>query len=127
MNRILFFFDKLEDKIRGVLSRYPIVYATLGGIAIVLFWRGVWVIADDINLSGVHSLIVAMIILLTTGLFVSFFIGDNFLLAGLRQEKKLTEKNMEEVRREGVKLSEIKLELDEIKKELHDLTKNTRA
>lgn len=123
MNRILFFFDKLEDKIRGILSRYPIVYATLGGIAIVLFWRGVWVIADDINLSGVHSLIVAMIILLATGLFVSFFIGDNFLLAGLRQEKKLTEKNMEEVRRDGVKLSEIKLELDEIKKELHEIAR----
>jgi hypothetical protein len=37
---ILAFFDKLEDKTRAKLSRVPLLYAFLGGIGIVLFWRG---------------------------------------------------------------------------------------
>ena len=40
------FFDKLEDRVRSWLSHQPILYALIGGIGIVLFWRGVWHTAD---------------------------------------------------------------------------------
>ena len=30
--RVLIFFDKLEDKIRGHLSKWPLVYALVGGV-----------------------------------------------------------------------------------------------
>ena len=40
--------DKLEDHVRGFLSHYPIVYAFVGGIGVVIFWRGVWHTADYI-------------------------------------------------------------------------------
>ena len=95
MNKTLKFFDKLEDKIRKHLSKFPIVYALVGAVGIVLFWRGVWLIADSIPfLSNPYiSLFVSIIILLAIGLFVSFFIGDSILLSGLRGEKKLIEKN----------------------------------
>ena len=43
---ILRFFDRFEDKNRHFLSRYPTLYALIGGTAIVLFWRGVWMLAD---------------------------------------------------------------------------------
>ena len=57
MKRILHFFDKLEDGIRIALSRRPIVYAFVGGTAIVLFWRGVRMVADAIQfLTGSASL-----------------------------------------------------------------------
>ena len=43
---IVKFFDKLEDKTRAMLSRMPILYAFVGGIGVVLFWRGVWHTTD---------------------------------------------------------------------------------
>ncbi|MFA6898160.1 MAG: hypothetical protein WC250_01990 [Candidatus Paceibacterota bacterium] len=47
IKKLVRFFDKFEDKNRGLLSRAPIVYAIVGGAAHVLFWRGVWHVADD--------------------------------------------------------------------------------
>ena len=54
--KVLNFFDKLEDKTRAGLSRVPFLYALLGGIGVVLFWRGVWHIADDFSLNSFISL-----------------------------------------------------------------------
>ena len=53
--KIVRFFDKLEDKIRGRLSHHPIFYALVGGIGVVLFWRGVWHTADDVGLGKTIS------------------------------------------------------------------------
>ena len=92
MIKIIQFFDKLEDKIRGKLSHYPILYAIIGGVGVVLFWRGVWHIADDLNVGSVVSLIIGTVFLLMTGVFVSAFIGSRLIISGLSGEKKLTEK-----------------------------------
>ena len=108
IKNIIKFFDKIEDKTRSFLSRHPIIYAFIGGIGIVLFWRGVWHTADLFPfLNGPVSIIISIIILLTTGLFVSFFIGHSIILSGLKQEKKIEEKE----------ISEIETEMDILKKE----------
>ena len=108
IKNIIKFFDKIEDKPRSFLSRHPIIYAFIGGIGIVLFWRGVWHTADIFPfLNGPVSIIISIIILLTTGLFVSFFIGHSIILSGLKQEKKIEEKE----------ISEIETEMDILKKE----------
>ncbi len=108
IKNIIKFFDKIEDKTRSFLSRHPIIYAFIGGIGIVLFWRGVWHTADIFPfLNGPVSIIISIIILLTTGLFVSFFIGHSIILSGLKQEKKIEEKE----------ISEIETEMDILKKE----------
>ncbi len=135
--KILNYFDKFEDRNRSQLSRFPIVYTLIGGIAIVLFWRGVWHTADILQSKGgvlgfifyepVNMVLVA-IILLATGLFVSYFIGDTILISGLKQQKKIYEKTEKEVREEEATLGdirdaiqEIKMEVDEIKDEVkHD-------
>ncbi len=116
MKSPLKFFDRLEDNVRGALSRAPLVYALIGGVAVVLFWRSVWMIADEIPfLSDPYvSLIVSAIILLSTGLFVSFFIGDSILLSGIKGEKKIVEKTEEEIKKEGAVLTNIQ---NEMKKE----------
>ena len=31
---------------RGFLSHYPMIYALVGGVGIVSFWRGVWETSD---------------------------------------------------------------------------------
>ncbi|MEK7481764.1 MAG: hypothetical protein AAB464_00505 [Patescibacteria group bacterium] len=108
VKKIIKFFDKIEDKIRSFLSRHPIIYAFIGGIGIVLFWRGVWHTADLFPfLNGPISIIISSVILLLTGLFVSFFIGHSIILSGLKQEKKIEEKE----------ISEIETEMDILKKE----------
>jgi len=119
MKRILSFFDKLEDNIRFTFSKHPIIYAFVGGAAIVLFWRGVWMVADTIPfLTGPVSVLVSVVILLATGLFVSFFIGDNIIISGLKKEKKLDEKIASEVQTEFNMLKDIQRRLDSIEQEL---------
>lgn len=93
-------FDKLEDKTRTYLSRRALIYALIGGIGVVLFWRGVWHMADDFGLSSFGSIIVGLVILLATGLFVSVLIGDQVIISGLKGEKKVTEKTREEIKQE---------------------------
>lgn len=98
---IVRFFDKLEDHVRMALSRQPIIYALIGGIGIVLFWKGVWEVATLFPvLHGMGSVILGVIILLMTGLMVSVFIGDSIIISGSKGEKKLVEKTEMEVRSE---------------------------
>ncbi len=131
LHKISKYFDKLEDKVRSKLSHYPIIYALVGGVGIVLFWRGVWHVADDISLGSWASLIISLILLLMTGLFVSFFIGHYIIFSGLKQEKKIEEKEEEEIKMEldlqraqmNI-LIEIKKRIENIEKEIREIKNN---
>lgn len=124
---IMKFFDKLEDKIRGALSHHPIIYAFIGSVGIVLLWRGIWMIADDFELSGVASTILGVLLLMAIGLFVSFFIGDQILLSGIKEEKRIDEKTEDEIRGEAVSLRQIKNDIEEIKNHLRKLDKKGKT
>ena len=128
--RIYHFFDKLEDRFRSGLSRVPIAYGIVGGIAVVLFWRGIWHSADLIEtgdsifapfFSAPISATISAVVLLLTGLFVSFFIGDRIILSGLTHEKKLEEKTESEVRQEGMLLLDVHRKLARIERDLAEL------
>ena len=127
VKKVVTFFDKLEDVVREHLSRFPILYTLIGAIAIVLFWRGVWHTADILQSKGGFlgwlfyepvNLVIVVIILLMTGLFVSYFIGDTILISGLKREKKLTERTEREVEGEEAKLSELRSTIKDMKKEV---------
>ena len=130
MKKILNFFDKFEDNIRGHLSKYPIVYTFIGGTAVVLFWRGVWHTADILQDQGgilgwifyepINMLIVT-VILLATGLFVSYFIGDTILMSGMKGEKKVTDKTAKEVREEEIEIAGLRTTIKEMKKEVDEI------
>ncbi|MCL5012097.1 MAG: hypothetical protein M1320_01600 [Patescibacteria group bacterium] len=119
--KTLKFFDKLEDKIRHQLSKTPLLYAIIGGVAIVLFWRGVWHLADDWGMSSLTSLIISVVIMLATGTFVSFFIGEQILLSGLREEKRLDEKTEEEIEQEDDRIANMRHEIDEIRDDVEEI------
>ena len=103
------FFDRLEDNVRGHLSHYPIVYAFIAGVGIILFWRGVWHTADLFKfMTGPVSTLIGTVILLLVGVFVSFFIGDGIIIAGIKREKKLAEKTESEVETEKEELDEVR-------------------
>lgn len=122
MHKIVTFFDKLEDKIRIRLSHRPILYAIIGGVGIVLFWKGVWETAENFPaLHGPGSIILGTIILLLSGLMVSFFIGDSIIISGLKKEKKLFDKTEAEIAREQGKVDYIVTELEHIEKELEEI------
>lgn len=124
MNEILTkFFDKLEDSTRARLSRAPILYAFLGGIGVVLFWRGVWHLADEASVSSLLSLIIGTVILLITGIFVSAFVGNRLILSGLVGEKKLAEKTEEEVKNEESQIEKMEDILKRVEKKVNAIEK----
>lgn len=126
--RILIYFDKLEDRIRGWLSHRPIIYSFIGAFAIVLFWRGVWMTADAFPiLTGPVSIIISVAILLSTGLFVSFFVGDLIILSGIKKEKKIVEKTEAELKSDKGMLGEIDAELKRIEALIQEVKEKQQA
>lgn len=114
------YFDKFEDKIRGYLSHRPILYTFIGGVAIVLFWRGIWHTADMFPwLTGPMSILISVVILLATGLFVSYFVGDMIIISGLNKDKKTTEKNEAELQQEMQKEEHV---IDRLEQKIDTLT-----
>jgi len=127
MKALIHFFDKLEDDTRALLSKHNMLYAFIGGVAIVLFWRGVWMIADMIPfLTGPVSVFISVIVLLVTGLFVSFFIGDTIIISGIKKEKRLDEKVASEVKTELDVLNDIQSRINNIEKEIMAIREETK-
>jgi hypothetical protein len=130
INGIFYFFDKLEDYLRGSLSRHPFVYTFIGGIGVVLFWRGVWHTADVLETTGgwnsiifssFGSIITGLIILLATGLFVSMFIGDSIIMSGIKKDKKVIDKTSGEVEIEKTDIEKVLEMTQEMKNEIEIL------
>ena len=123
IKKILSFFDKLEDFVRIELSHNPILYALVGAVGIILLWKGVWEVAQLIpGLYGFGSIVMGVIILLVSGLLVSFFIGDSIIISGFKKEKKLVEKSeLDILKAEQSQNREIVAKLDHLEKDIHDL------
>lgn len=137
------FISKLEQKITVFLSHKPRLYATIVGIGVVLFWRGVWHTGDQLHAyfsfhqdysidsysspwwDGPLSFLLGTTILYFTGAYVSSFIGNELILSGLRGEKRLTEKTEGEVQGEVRAISDIKEALKSIENKIDDFEKNT--
>ncbi len=127
LKAIFTFFDKLEDGVRARLSHYPVLYSFIGAIGIILLWKGVWEMAEEYPmLHGTGSAIVGVLILLATGLLVSFFIGDNIILSGYKREKKLAEKTEQEVRAEKTATETLSTKIDTLVKEVGELKEQLR-
>lgn len=129
--------DKLEDKVRGKLSHYPILYAFVAGAGIIIFWRGIWRLVDffieylNINgqqndliwLDGVLSIVFGTTLLLMVGLFVSSFIGNEIIISGIKGEKRIAEKTEQEIEQDISLDIKTELELKDIAKRLERIEK----
>lgn len=138
-------FNKIENRARRWLGRKPVLYAFIGGIGAVLFWRGVWHSADVVALylfswhggtpttdlaipwDGLISFALGSIMLLVSGIFVSTFLGNEITISGLRGEKKLAEKTEYEVRTETGAIYEIKAEMRKIRERLEAIEKKVEG
>jgi hypothetical protein len=128
--KIFKFFDKLEDKIRSKLSHYTIFYALISGITITLFWRGTWETADilakqggvwTIIFYGPFTVVWTTLILLATGLFVSFFVGDRIILSGVKKEKKIEEKTEDEIDKEEDEIRSVREKIHQMSKDIEEI------
>jgi uncharacterized protein YneF (UPF0154 family) len=121
INEVVKVYNRFEIKLRHKLSHWPILYAFIGSIGVILIWRGVWMIADDIGMSGFVSMALGVLISIITGLFVSFFVGDKIIISGIKKEKRIDEKTESEIKKEEISLSEIKKDLREIKDDIEEI------
>jgi hypothetical protein len=124
------FFDQFEDKTRSWLSRRPKLYAFLAGAAIVMLWRAIWHTADILEAYGgvvgflftpPVTLVTSTLVLLGSGLFVSFFVGDAIIMSGLRKEKKFVDHAQEEMDKEEKELHHMERLLDRMETEVEHL------
>jgi hypothetical protein len=125
--RIFKAFDKAEDYVRGHLSKHPLFYAFLGGVFVVLFWRGVWETADILAtrnsflhwfLYGPNQIVFSTIALMLMGLMVSVFVGEKIIISGLRHEKQVEDRTEEIIEEEVVTLRHIRDEVRALKAEI---------
>ncbi|HYF12801.1 MAG TPA: hypothetical protein VD928_00685 [Candidatus Paceibacterota bacterium] len=129
MRKIIHFFDKLEDRVRAQLAHSPVLYSLIGGVGIVLFWKGTWETAELAPwLYGPASIVVGVLIMLLTGLLVSFFIGDSIIISGFKREKKLVERSEQEIIKAGqITTDQILKKLDHLEQDIHELKKDSQA
>ncbi len=126
-------FSPIKRFLKGVrekLSGHPMIYAAIGAVGVILFWRGIWHTADffSIFLYGyaeakpdyvdlIDSLISAVIgfgLLLFTGLFVTDFIGTQIISSNIKTEEKMVEKTEQAERTEEERLGELESKFEEI-------------
>lgn len=123
--KLINFFDKLEDRARARLSQMPVVYAFIGGVGIVLFWHAITEMAIAIpfmnNFNGLPWLVVSLVLLLTSGIFVSYFVGDQLIMSGLKGEKKIIEKTKDEIIAEEAKIKTVINRLEKIEQKLDEI------
>lgn len=129
IKQLVRYFDKWEDHNRAWLSRHPITYALISAVGIVLLWKGVWEIAELFPiLHGVGSVVAGLVLLLSTGLLVSFFVGEAIIISGVKNEKKLAEKTEQEVRSEEKTIEYLVARVDKISEQIelleHSISRN---
>ena len=103
------------------------MYGIIGGVSIVLFWRGVWHLADELGLGALASFLIGLVALLMTGLLTASFIGDHIIISGLRREKKVVDLEEGQIKTERDIIKEVRREVERIEREVLDLEKEVHG
>lgn len=135
---------KFFNELRLKLKNHPVIYAFIGGIGIILFWRGIWHTTDFVSVfllnhqgedalnyanlvDSLASTIIGFVLLLLTGLFVTDFISSEIISTSAKTEKKIekiTEETEEEEETEEKRLDEIEKKFDRVTNHLDEHLEN---
>ncbi len=124
-------FLKIEERARTYFERVPFLHAFLGGVGVVLFWRGVWEIADRMRIDPIVSIIVGSLLLGSIGLFLHTFVGNAIIIKNVEKDKRMTTKAEHEiasvekdVKREEVTLGQLSAKIDRLEQVITLLIKD---
>lgn len=116
-------FLRIEEKARAYFERFPFAHAFLGGVGVVLFWRGVWEIADRMHIDPIASIGLGSLLLGAIGLFLHTFVGNAIIIKNVEKDKRLTKKAQhgivaveQNIKQEEVTLNQLSEKIDRLEK-----------
>lgn len=126
-------FLKIEERARRAFEEYPFIHAFLAGVGVVLFWRGIWEIADINNLDPVVSIILGVLILGGIGLFIQTFIGNTLIIKKIKHEVEMEKENKKEVKqfekeiiKEEITLNHLFTQINELKEKVDHIEEHLK-
>ncbi len=118
-------FLKIEDRARKYFERIPFIHAFLAGVGVILFWRGVWEIADIYHFDPTISIVVGIIMLVSIGLFTHTFIGNAIIIKNVKHEINIEKENRKDlstfeknINNEEVTLAHLSDKIDQLSKKI---------
>lgn len=125
MKNIIASIQSAEAAIRKFLIRYPVLYAGLSALAIVVFWEGISEIARSYSATtGPFVLILVSVpVLVVLGTFLPFFITDKAVLSELSHEEKEVKKVEAEEEANIDILMRMSEKMEEMDREIHGIEK----
>lgn len=121
-------FLQIEERARTYFERIPFVHAFLGGVGVVLFWRGVWEIADRMRIDPIASIVIGSLLLGAIGLFLHTFVGNAIIIKNVEKDKRMTKKAEHEiasvekdVKKEGVTLDQLSAKIDRLEQVVREV------
>lgn len=121
-------FLRIEERARTYFERVPFLHAFLGGVGVVLFWRGVWEIADRIHIDPVVSIVVGSLLLGAIGLFLHTFVGNAIIIKNVEKDKRMTTRAEHEIavvekdiKQEGATLDQLSAKIDRLEQVVREL------
>ena len=124
-------FLQIEERARSYFERFPFVHAFLGGVGVVLFWRGTWELVDQMRIDPVVSIIIGSLLLGSIGLFIHTFVGNAIIIKNVEKDKQMTKKAEHEiaeveqdVKKEEVTLKQLADKIEQLEKVITLLIKN---
>ncbi len=80
---------QIENSARDFFENIPFTHAFLAGVGVILFWRGVWELADIMMLDPIASILLGCVMLGGIGLFIHTFVGNAIIIKNVRKEEYL--------------------------------------
>ena len=124
------FFLNFEHKSRKYFEKHPFVQAFLAGVGVILFWRGIWEVADKLNVGPFLSILIGILVLVSIGLFVHTFVGNAIIIKNTEKEKQFEQKARKdigtvqtEILEEEVTLYHLVKKIESLEKKIDDIHK----
>lgn len=121
---------KIEDAARNFFESIPFTHAFLAGVGVILFWRGVWELADIMMLDPIASILLGCVMLGGIGLFIHTFVGNAIIIKNVNREERLEKESAKRISKveRNVELEEVTMQklaekIDSLEKKIDTLNK----
>lgn len=117
-------FLGIEDRARAFFEKFPFVHAFLAGVGVILFWRGIWELADYFAIHPLISVLVGVVLLVAIGLFIQTFVGNAIIIKSVTHttnvDKRILKEIESEVAEEEVNLLTLNKKIDALVKKIEE-------